>query len=64
MENRQWLQQWLEKGSYTKEDVQRIAGKMLVYEAASAYTERDILEIVGPPSGAASFGGSLGSKRP
>jgi hypothetical protein len=53
MENKQWLQQWLEKRSYTKEDILHIAGKRLPVTSEDSYTKKDILNILGPMSYAA-----------
>ena len=53
MENKQWLQQWLEKRSYTKEDVLHIAGKRLPETPDRPYTDQDIVNILGPTSCAA-----------
>jgi len=53
MENKQGLQQWLEKRSYTKEDILHIAGKRLPGTPEKPYTEKDILNILGPKSYAA-----------
>ena len=50
MEEKQWLQQWLEKRSYTKEDILHIAGKRLPAISAESYTKKDILNILGPMS--------------
>ena len=46
MENKQGLQQWLEKRSYTKEDILHIAGKQLPDTPEKPYTEKDILNIL------------------
>ena len=56
MENKQWLQQWLEKRSFTKEDVLNIAGKRLP-DTSAKYTDKDILTILGPTSCAGTSSG-------
>ena len=62
MENKQGLQQWLEKRSYTKEDILHIAGKQLPDTPEKPYTEKDILDILGPTSCAATSSGPSGNQ--
>ncbi len=62
MENKQWLQQWLEKRSYTKEDVLKIAGKRTYFETDSM--KEDIGKILGPNPNAATSSGPSGTQYP
>ena len=48
MENKQWLEQWLAKKAYTKEDILHIIGRRPLIESVSYYTKEDILHILGP----------------
>ncbi len=48
MENKQWLEQWLAKKSYTKKDILHISGRRPLTESVSYYTKEDILHILGP----------------
>ena len=64
MENKQGLQQWLEKRSYTKEDILHIAGKRLPDTPEKPYTEKDILNILGPTPCAATSSGPSGTQYP
>jgi hypothetical protein len=62
MENKQWLQQWLEKRSYTKEDILQIAGKRLPDTPDKPYTDQDLLNILGPTSCASTSRGFSGTQ--
>ena len=48
MANKQWLEQWLVKESFTKDDVMNIVGRRPIMEDGGSYTKRDILRILGP----------------
>ena len=62
MDNKQWVQQWLGKRSYTKEDILKIAGQRSYFEPDSM--KEDIGKILGPTPNAETSSGPSGTQYP
>jgi len=48
MEKKQWLEQWLAKKHYTKENILQIIGRQPLVTRDTYYTKEDIKNILGP----------------